>query len=104
MRKRNLTQAQLLVLLLLQDDLAAQLYRLYLLRNVVKVDGCGTLLQKLSALHPDLVELFHVSRLALQLEDAILLVRLVLLGHNYLLKADSLTNFEIKDLLARISI
>ena len=104
MGKSKLTQAQLFILFLLKDDLAAQLKRLNLLRNVVKVDSCCTFLEKFSALHPYLVEFFHVSRLVLQLVDTVLLARFVLLCHNYLLKADSLTNFEIKNLLTKIAI
>ena len=84
MGKSKLTQAQLFIMFLLKDDLAAQLKRLNLLRNVVKVDSCCTFLEKFSALHPYLVEFFHVSRLVLQLIDAVALVWLILLRHDNL--------------------
>ena len=90
MRHGHLTHGKFLILLLLLEELAAEFHRCDLACEVIKVYRCSRLLQKVDALHADLVVLLcrlgFCSLLLLELEDAVFLVRLVLLSHYYFLK------------------
>ena len=83
MRYIHLIKAERFVFLFLHDYLASQLHRFYVICDVVEIDGHATFLIKLYAFDSDLVKLLL---LLLQLEDAVLLVWLILLGYDDLFK------------------
>ena len=80
-----------MVVLLLLEQLRAELQRLELVRVVVEVDGCGGLLQEFSALHSNLRIVLFICRAShsfkrLQLVDTVALVWLILLCQDDLLQ------------------
>ena len=94
-RKSHLAQTEGLVPLLLQNDFLAQLQRLDVICNVVEINCGARLLQELDALHTGLVKLLEVFGPVLELENAVLLVGLVLLGQDDLLETHGLADLHL---------
>ena len=63
--------------------------------NVVEINCGARLLQELDTLHARLVKLLKVFGLVLELENAVFLVRLVLLGQDDLLEAHGLAYLHL---------
>ena len=95
-RKSHLAQTEGLVPLLLQNDFLAQLQRLDVICNVVEINRGARLLQELDALHTGLVKLLEVFGPVLELENAVLLVGLVLLGQDDLLETHGLADLHLR--------